>query len=340
MPVRPHRRVPNSQRVRMLMGKRDTLRTLSVMASLALTSTGAFAQDSPADWLERMANAVTSTSYQGTVIRQQRGKSEALKVVRSVVDGVVNERLASQEGDGLEIIRIGDEVHCILPDKKTVLVEGWNNQSTLFTSLPRSEVTSTPLYDLSVVRQGRIAGRDAVLLAVRPHDEYRYAHRIWLDETSGFPLQTELLGLDGEVIEEIKFAEFAVSNDIAPETLGPSNDLAGYTWYRQNERTAAIDAETDWVCDDLPAGFSAISTKTESIAGDAGPEDSTHIVYSDGVATVSVFISAGEAREQAGWAIVGTASSYTVQMDGFEVTAFGEVPGITVQRIASSMRRQ
>ena len=322
------------------MRQPDLLQSLPIVAILALGNVAANAQDGPAEWLDRMADAVTSISYQGTVIRQQRGKSEALKVVRTVIDGVINERLVSQEGNGLEIIRIGGEVHCIMPDKKTVLVEGWDNQSTLFTALPRSEVTTTSLYDLSLVRQGRVAGRNAVLLAVRPHDEYRYAHRIWLDRDSGFPLQTELLGTDGELIEEIKFADIAISGEISPAALGPSVDLEGFTWYRANERSQAIEVETDWVCDDLPAGFSAVSTRTERIAGEADAQQSTHIVYSDGVATVSVFISAGEANGQAGWAIVGTANSYTVQLNGYEVTAFGEVPGITVQRIASSMRRQ
>ena len=42
----------------------------------------------------------------------------------------------------------------------------------------------------------------------------------------------------------------------------------------------------------------------------------------------------------AGWAILGASNSYTAEIDGFQVTAVGEVPGITVQRIASSMRRQ
>lgn len=322
------------------MRKRDILQSLSTVAILTLTNSSVMAQDSPAEWLERMASAVTSTSYQGTVIRQQRGKSEALKVVRTTIEGVINERVASQEGNGMEIIRVGDEVHCILPDQKTVLVEGWTNQSALFTNLPRSEVTSTPLYDLSLVRQGRIAGRNAVLLAIRPHDEYRYAHRIWLDESSGFPLQTEILGLNGELIEEIKFADISISDDISREALGPSIDLTGFTWYREHERGGAVDVETDWVCGDLPPGFSAISTRTEALAGESGEEQSTHIVYSDGVATVSVFISPGAGRNNDGWAAVGTANSFTVQVDGHEVTAFGEVPGITVQRIASSMRRQ
>ncbi len=298
-------------------------------------------QPGPDEWLERMASAVGSTSYQGTVIRRQRGKSEALKVVHKIIDGVVNERVASQEGNGLEIIRIGDDVHCILPDQKSVLVEGWNNQSTLFSTLPRSEVANAPQYDLSLVREGRIAGRKAVLLAVRPHDQYRYGHRIWLDKSTGFPLQTETMNLDGELVQEVKFADIMISDNIAEEALQPSISLDGFTWYKEPVRYQAVEVETDWACDDLPAGFRAISTKTDKPAGDSGAGGgTTHIVYSDGVANISVFIATTVSDELAGWAVLGMSNSFTAEIDGHQVTAVGEVPGITVQRIASSMRLQ
>lgn len=315
----------------------------SVLAGLVIAglSSGVLAQQSPADWLERMASAVSSTSYQGTVIRRKRGESEALKVVHKIVDGVINERVTSQEGNGLEIIRIGNDVHCILPDQKSVLVEGWNNQSTLFSPLPRTEAVNTPQYDLSIMKEGRIAGRAAVLLAVRPHDEYRYGHRIWLDKSSGFPLQTEVLSIDGELIEEVKFAEIVFSENIAADAFDPTISLDGFTWYREPAtRYEAVDVRSDWACDDLPAGFRAISTRTEKVAGDAGDSgETTHIVYSDGIANVSVFIESPNGDDKEGWAVLGASNSFSVAVDGYQVTAVGEVPGVTVQRIASSMRQ-
>jgi len=296
------------------------------------------AQQSPDEWLERMSSAVTSTDYEGTVIRRQRGASEALKVAHKIVDGVVNERLASQEGNGLEIIRIGNEVHCILPDQKSVLVESWNNQSTLFTSLPRSQATETTQYDLSLVREGRVAGRAAIMLAVRPHDEYRYGHRIWLDRDTAFPLMTSLIDTDGDVIEEIKFADITMGDKISAASLDPSVALDSFTWYRAPNFYESSDVETDWNCEDLPAGFKAISTKTEEMADSDSP--TTHIVYSDGIVNISVFIADKLMEESGGWALVGTSNSFTAEVDGFQVTAVGEVPGVTVQRVASSMRRQ
>ncbi len=92
------------------------------------------ATDDPHEWLDRMTSAVETISYEGTVIRITGGKAEALKVLHTVADGVIREKLIAQEGNGLEIIRNGNEVHCILPERQSVLVEAWNDQSTLFST--------------------------------------------------------------------------------------------------------------------------------------------------------------------------------------------------------------
>ena len=158
-----------------------TVRACLVSGALCAMATVANAQSmAPHDWINKMAGAVQTTNYEGTVIREQNGKVELLKVVRIVTDGVIREKVMTQEGNGLEIIRNGNEVQCILPDKKSVLVEEWNDQSKLFSALPSSDIRFGNEYDVSIVRKERIAGRMAVMLAVRPHDEYRYGHRLGL----------------------------------------------------------------------------------------------------------------------------------------------------------------
>lgn len=305
---------------------------------LLLAGMSAAARDrlSPGDWLERMSTAVSTIDYEGTVIRRQNGEAQALKVVHKVVDGVVNEKVITQEGNGLEIIRIGNEVHCILPDKKSVLIEQWNDRSTLFSTLPSSEVTFGSEYDLSIVREERVAGRPAVLLAVRPHDSFRFGHRIWLDRETAFPLRTELIDNDGELIEQFKFADINLESAVSQQALAPSIDLESFTWYTDPVRVEAAEVETDWVCDDLPAGFRVISTKHEQLPGADAPV--THIVYGDGLATVSVFIAEQPDQEIARRSNLGASSSFSIDSGNYQITAVGEVPAETVQRIASSMR--
>jgi sigma-E factor negative regulatory protein RseB len=283
-----------------------------------------------------MSEAVATIEYEGTVIRRQNGEAQALKVVHKVIDGVVNEKVITQEGNGLEIIRIGNEVHCILPDKKSVLIEQWNDRSTLFSTLPSSEVSFGSEYDLSLVREERVAGRPAVLLAIRPHDSFRFGHRIWLDRETAFPLRTELVGNDGQLIEQFKFADINLESAVSQQALKPSINLDNFTWYTDPVRVEAAEVETNWVCDDLPSGFRVMSTKHERLPGADTPV--THIVYGDGLATVSVFIAEKQGEEIARRSNVGASSSFSHEAGNYQITAVGEVPAETVQRIASSMR--
>ena len=297
----------------------------------------------PAAWLDRMSSVVATMDFEGTVIRRRDGQAEALKVVRKIVDGVAHEKLVTQEGNGLEIIRYGNEVHCILPDRKSVLVDFWSGGSTLFSALPSSEVSVGREYDLSLVREERVAGRSAMLLAVRPHDGYRYGHRVWLDQETAFPLRAEIVGSDGALLEQLKFADVKLDTEIPAQALQSSFDLEGFTWYPEPARSDAVEVETNWVSDDLPAGFRVLSA-TNEVLSDADVAV-THIMISDGLANVSVFIAdssnptVAEHTVLGNSAVVGNSSnSHSVESDGYLVTAIGEVPAATVRRIANSMR--
>ena len=297
-----------------------------------------YAAEQPAEWLDRMSAAVQKISYEGTVIRSKGGDAEALKVVRSFSDGVISEKLTVQEGNGLEIIRNGDEVHCILPDQKSVLVEPWNNQSTLFSNLPTSDVRFGHEYDLSLVREELVAGRKAVLLAIRPHDEFRFGHRLWLDRETGFPLRTELLDGDGSLLEQLKFADINLDSDISPDALSPSVSIENFTFQAGNAKRVEVDVETDWVCNDLPAGFRVVSTKNAQLPG--ADVSVIHILYSDGLATVSVFIAKIQIKHAARRSNVGGSNAYSLQQDEYQITAVGEVPAATAKRIATSMQQR
>ena len=285
-----------------------------------------------------MAIAVETISYEGTVIRISDGRAEALKVVHTVSDGVVREKVVSQDGDGLEIIRNGNEVHSILPDRKSVLVDEWNDQSTLFSTLPSSDIRFGSEYDVAIVREDRVAGRKTVLIAIRPHDEYRFGHRIWLDLGTAFPLQAQLIDADGSALEQVTFADIVLDKEILASDLAPSNSTDNFKWYDQPRRKVKPVVSSAWVSDDLPAGYRIVSTHEEQLPG--RDEVVTHILFSDGLANVSLFIGAHDGKEFAATSRVGASNSYSVLIDDYRVTAVGEVPATTVKRIANSTHLQ
>jgi hypothetical protein len=75
--------------------------------------------------------------------------------------------------------------------------------------------------------------------------------------------------------------------------------------------------------------------------GSSGPV--THLVFTDGLASVSVFVeSAAAPAGLRGESLsrVGSSSAYSTVVDGHQVTAVGEVPLETVRYIASSVQQQ
>ncbi|NOX70992.1 MAG: hypothetical protein GXP15_17570 [Gammaproteobacteria bacterium] len=319
---------------RKLIVRHFTLAFLLVVGTTTANAESA----TPNEWLDRMSLVITTIDFEGTVIRRRNGQSEALKVLHKVIDGVVHEKIVTQEGNGLEIIRNGNEVHCVLPDRKSVLIERWNDDSTLFSTLPASELRFGSEYDLSIVREERVAGRRALLLAIRPHDGYRFGHRIWLDRETAFPLRTELVAGDGALLEQLKFADIELGIEIPQQSLTSSFNLDDYTWYAEPVRAEIVNVESDWIGDEIPAGFRLISATQEITEDTENPV--THMMYGDGLATVSVFIAVKQDGAVAERSTVGASNSYSVERDDYLITVIGEVPPATVRRIAVSMRRK
>lgn len=312
----------------------------ALLSLILVAATGGHAMadaESPHDWLERMSRAVQSLSYEGTVVRISGGsETESLKVAHTIRDGVIHERVVAQEGNGLEIVRNGNEVHCILPDRKLVRVEQWNDQSTLFSTLPTSDLRLGSEYDVVIKRKSRVAGRTALELAIQPHDNFRYGHRLWLDTETGFLLKTQLIGDDGKPLEQVKFVEIELDSPLPPTALATSLALEDFTWLSATSKSRRKLVESDWVAEDLPDGFSVISTEEETLE-DSG-KSVLHILYSDGLATVSAFIvEAADAKDVEKGTLLGTSNSYSVVRDGHRVTAVGQVPAVTVERIAQSL---
>jgi sigma-E factor negative regulatory protein RseB len=157
-----------------------------------------------------------------------------------------------------------------------------------------------------------------------------------LDIETGFPLQTKLLDSEGEAIEQVKFASISLDQDIHANALAPSISIENFRWFTRPKREITHTVDSPWQSDELPAGFRVVSTHQENLSG--RDVTVTHVLYSDGLANVSVFIEPASDKKIAQRSRVGASNSYSAEIDGFQVTAVGEVPAATVERIATSMR--
>jgi sigma-E factor negative regulatory protein RseB len=318
------------------------LRVLGGCAALCAATAAiaaAAANDDPRNWLARTDKALSDRNYEGVFVHEHAGESETLRVIHRVDSEGVAERLLSMDGSGREFIRKGTQLICYLPDRRTVLVEKSPDSALLLSGLPRIEAGSASQYEIKELNPARVSGRTARVIAITPLDQLRYGYRVWIDEGTAMPLKTQLRDSRGGVLEQIVFTSLNMMGHIPNAELEPGIDARGYRWVRREaEPIDSASLSVSWQAESLPAGFHMTASARQMLP--AGPVE--HLVFTDGLASVSVFIDIGRSGEAApaqdDTATLGTSSAYSTVVQGYRVTAVGEVPPETVRVIAQAIR--
>lgn len=297
----------------------------------------ALADESARQLLTRMSEALSTRNYSGEFLHSTGTRHERLRIVHRFREGRVNERLLALDGNGREVVRDGDEVICYLPDQKIALIERRSTTQPLLGTLPKFGPDVDKWYQLEIVgRDRKVLGGSARVVAVRPRDRYRFGYRIWIDEQTHLPVRTELCDEAGRAIERVEFSSLEIRRDIPDAEFEPAIDASDYRWVRQAPEPASHDLP--WRVAAAPPGFRVSSTQYQSFQGSS--TQVPHLVVSDGLATVSVFVEPGPDSGPArrGLERMGAASTFTTTVSGHQVTAVGEVPSATVQAIAIGMQ--
>ncbi len=291
----------------------------------------------PSEWLSRMGEAVQTLNYEGTFVHMHAGEVETLYIIHRHADGRSSERLVSMDGAGREIIRHEDEVTCILPDRGLVLVEHRRDRNPLQAALPAYSEEVADYYEFSIGGVERVAGRSARVLTIAPRDDYRYGFRLWLDEASAMPLKTQMRDTDGNIVEQLLFTNIRLPESIPESALDATTSTEGFTWLRREREPG--DVRVAWRAGNLPGGFQLKASTVSRI--DGAPHVVQQLVYSDGLAAVSVFVEEGGGESEAEWPLglarMGGANAYSLRISGRMITAVGEVPALTVRTIAESL---
>ena len=311
-----------------------------ITALLAVASTAHAGDREARQWLERMSEALATRNYEGRFFHLRDSRSESMRIYHRVDKGRVTERLVSLDGSGREIIRNQSEVICYLPDRRTVLVEKRTDDNTLLAAVPSYNEELEAHYNIERGPFTKALGRRTQVINVTPRDQFRYGYRLWLDDETAMPLKSQLQDRNGKVIEQILFAELNFRDRIPADSLKPSITGEGFRWIRQEPQPQLAAGQVGgWGVIRLPAGFRLTAWRIQLIAGSNVPVQ--HLVYSDGLASVSVFIEPRnpQAEPLRGLAKVGAAFAFSRSMDDHQVTAVGEVPPVTLEAIAAGVTK-
>jgi len=317
---------------------RNSLLKPPFLLLLAAAALPVHAELTARQWLDAMSGALQNLDYSGTFVYLHDGKLEAMRITHRRDGEAEKERLVSLTGSAREVIRDNQSVTCIMPDSKSVMV-GNSRPRQPFPLVPRDLGSIEKYYRFESVGDDRMAGLMSRVVAILPRDAYRYGYRLWIARDSKMLLKSDLTGAQGNPIEQMMFTQLDVGSGVAGADLPVSPGEDAPAWRHQDIRgmAAADPGEPRWAVRRLPDGFSLTDYQRKRMhPGDEGTE---HLVYSDGLATVSVYVELASADDNSltGLSTMGAMNAYGVIVNGHQVVAVGEVPAVTVEMMARSV---
>lgn len=289
----------------------------------------------PVDWLRSIRAAAQRANYTGTIVYQRGDEVRSSHIVHFFDGGLPRERVMTLDGRPREFIRRGDEVQCLYPKLHRVVIEHAEPR-TAFPALGQVGLSRVlEHYLLTAGDMERVAGIDCRVLQLAPRDSLRYGYKLCVEPNSGLLLKIQVLGSDESVIEQVAFSDVRVGESVNIAELKPSWSTVGWEVVRHPSHEIELSRE-GWSVT-APEGFRML-TEVERHLGDS-TQAALQAVYSDGLATVSVFIEPGAALADSDrLEHHGPSSAFMRRVGDARVTVVGEVPPITARSIAESVR--
>jgi len=312
--------------------------------ALSLVSISIFANEASAQdatrWLERAAQAAKTLNYAGTIVYQHNGHVETSRLVHMFDAGQEQEKLVSLDGPAREVIRSSAEVRCYFPDAKVIRIEPRTFRNVFPSLSPEQLRNLSQYYDTKMIMSERVAGHWTQVMVFEPKDGLRYGHKFWADAISGLLIKARLVDDRGEVVEQFSFTDVAINEKIDRDMVKPSWATAPPDWQvKQGSFGEMLPKETGWSASKLPGGFQKIMEGYRTLRGKREPV--VHLVYSDGLVAISVFVEPiALASVQTGVSQQGALSVYTTKNEDHLITVLGEAPPAAVRQIAQSVARR
>jgi len=289
--------------------------------------------------LARAATAARLLNYTGTLVYQHAGRVETTRLVHLNDGGSEFEKLVNLEGPAREVIRSKGEVRCFYPDAKVVRIEPRTFRNAFPSLSAQQQKALTEYYELRKAEADRVAGLDVQAWIFEPKDGLRYGQKLWFERVTGLLLKARIQNERNEPVEQFTFTDIAIGAKVDREMVRPSWPPEPPAWQVHDAGPAEADsADTGWTVTAAPPGFSRVSEGYRTLRGKRSPV--AHIVYSDGLVAVSVFVEAASGVHPTGLLQQGGVNVFVRDADGYVVTALGEAPAMTIRQIANSVARR
>lgn len=287
-------------------------------------------------WLGRVVNAAHKLNYSGTFVYRNGGIEETSRITHLVEAGGEIERLEVLDGSPREVIRNNDEVKCYLPDSHTLIIEKRRQRRSFPALLPASLSGLTEYYSIRKGPVGRVAEHESQIVYLEPKDDLRYGQQLWIDVNTGLLLKIGLINERNEPIETFAFTQLQIGGIIEKESLKSKYLAQSHKWRVQHVKATESRAEdAAWLFKTQVPGFRKLTGMKRQ--AQPGSPETFHVVFSDGLAAISIFIEALPEHYELGMLSMGAINVYRRVAGQYLLVVMGEVPQNTLRRLGDGI---
>lgn len=295
-------------------GSNELNRTLDSHSGYECAMESEATPDTATQWLERGLWASHCYAFQARAVAIDDVDVRTLALSHRIQDGIRQQVVQYLDGPSVSIERRS-------PVGRLAWTE--ENSNGELPSPARWADHLERYYSIDLENDARVAGREAVKLIFEPHDQWRFSHEWWLDRDTGLLLKHALIDHQGRVIETFQITQLQ-----SPQK---------YTGVVRIDGPRVV-LSTPWQVTWLPEGF--VTQPVNFTGGDLHQR-----VYSDGLATVSIFVESlsdddstalQQGVQQLGVSAVAI-DHYVTEEGRWQLVAIGELPVATLQRIVRSI---
>jgi len=288
--------------------------------------------------IQKMSDAMHHSSYTGDFVYLHGSQLESMTIHHVRTKEGLKERLYSLNGEAREVFRDDENLTCVWPGTKKVVQDKTRQSSFSPLWIPDDVKRLAKFYDFKITGMGRVADRMGKVVSIQPKDGMRYGMQILVDDKQGFLLKSALLNAKGEALEQVMFTKInAIENpDLIPTGLTPkyTNEYSLVSSHNATQDNRLMP-DTAWKMEKLPVGFWLESAYKKPAQNKQG--FTHHMVFTDGLASLSLFIEQQSEDSLMGSSSMGAVNAYGMIVNGYSVTAVGEVPQKTVKHLVSSL---
>jgi sigma-E factor negative regulatory protein RseB len=298
------------------------------------------------EWLTRMHEAsMQKRSYIGTMVQSSRDGMSSARIWHACDGQTQIERIEALTGAPRSTIRKDDKMLTFMPEIKLVRIEKREGFGTAnnFTELLKPGAGNIPdFYTVKALGNERIAGLEAEVVQLQPRDGLRYGYRIWTERKTALVLKLQTLDASGAILEQAAFSELQLDAPVKAEKLRQMMKPTEGWRVEQADVIKTTAVSEGWQLKSHVPGFKSVSCHKLGAASASAGDDALQWVFSDGLATVSLFVENFDKSRhtQEGVSNSGATNSLFRRMQDHFLTVVGEVPLQTLRDFAAALERK